>query len=154
MTIWGTVYIVQIMLTLQEKALLVKLFYQNQQNFVSVIKEFLRIKQIWRGLMSSYGRWYRNFKQSGNRPFFQIEDESKSQIQRLQGGHIFDAWRRDFFSSSIWKNALFLGCFKFLYNFPDGDIGPFHIYFIWRNFFIAKTKFCWLWQNSFTRSAF
>ncbi|GBN46715.1 hypothetical protein AVEN_149538-1 [Araneus ventricosus] len=36
------------MLTLQEKALLVKLFYLNQQNSVAAVKEFRRMKQIRR----------------------------------------------------------------------------------------------------------
>ncbi|GBM43349.1 hypothetical protein AVEN_166094-1 [Araneus ventricosus] len=40
------------MLTLQEKALLVKLLYLNQQNSVAAVKEFRRMQQIRRGPMS------------------------------------------------------------------------------------------------------
>ncbi|GBM41325.1 hypothetical protein AVEN_241484-1 [Araneus ventricosus] len=39
------------MLTFQEKALLVKLFYLNQQNSVAAVKEFRCVKQIRRGSM-------------------------------------------------------------------------------------------------------
>ncbi|GBO22421.1 hypothetical protein AVEN_37093-1 [Araneus ventricosus] len=42
-----------IMPTLQERALLVKLFYLNQQNSVAAAKEFRSMKQIRRGPMSS-----------------------------------------------------------------------------------------------------
>ncbi|GBO01184.1 hypothetical protein AVEN_234090-1 [Araneus ventricosus] len=38
--------------TLQEKALLVKLFYLNQQNSVAAVKEFRRMKKIRKGPMS------------------------------------------------------------------------------------------------------
>ncbi|GBL73710.1 hypothetical protein AVEN_230699-1 [Araneus ventricosus] len=38
--------------TLQEKAILVKLFYLNQQNSIATVKEFRRMKHIRRGPMS------------------------------------------------------------------------------------------------------
>ena len=41
--------------TLQEKELLVKLFYKNQQNSVAALKEFRRMKKLRRGPMSPYG---------------------------------------------------------------------------------------------------
>ncbi|GBO43342.1 hypothetical protein AVEN_246819-1 [Araneus ventricosus] len=40
--------------TLQEKAILVKLFWLNQQNSTAAVKEFRRMKQIRRGPMPPY----------------------------------------------------------------------------------------------------
>ncbi|GBM01400.1 hypothetical protein AVEN_236219-1 [Araneus ventricosus] len=68
--------------TLQEKGLLVKLFYLNQQNSVAAVTEFRRMKQIRRGPMSpcALRKMIQKFETTVQFGILPVEDESKSRL--------------------------------------------------------------------------